>query len=148
AFLIDTVRLFAGNGLFTSEGNFWLRQRRLSQPAFLRGSIARLAIHMTASTDDLVREWAAASNDRTVDIVPEMMRLVLRITSSTLFGADLGADADALVAAYGPAIAFINRKMNYLLTAPLWVPTSRNRAFRHFKAILDGMVLKLIGARR
>src|SRR5205807_4628447 len=38
AFLTGPVRLVAGNGLFSSEGDFWLRQRRLAQPAFVRES--------------------------------------------------------------------------------------------------------------
>src|SRR6516165_2309604 len=47
-FIIEPVRLLLGNGLFSSEGEFWLRQRRLAQPAFLRGAIVRLATPMTA----------------------------------------------------------------------------------------------------
>jgi cytochrome P450 len=147
-FLTDLVRLLAGNGLFTSEGEFWLRQRRLAQPAFLRSPVARLAAHMTAAADGLVREWQAAPDGRTVDIVPEMTRLVLRIAGTTLFGADIGAQADAIAAAYRPATAFISHKLNHLLTAPLWLPTRRNRSFRRFKALLDHVVLQLIESRR
>ncbi len=36
-----------GNGLFTSEGDFWLKQRRLMQPTFHRKSIAAFATLMT-----------------------------------------------------------------------------------------------------
>jgi cytochrome P450 len=147
-FLTGPVRLIAGNGLFTSEGDFWLRQRRLAQPAFLRGALTRLVAPMSAAADGLVREWEAAPDGRVVDIVPEMMRLALRITAATLFGADIGAEADAIIEAYPGAIAFVSHKMNNLLTAPLWVPTRRNRAFRHFKSLLDGVVLRLIESRR
>jgi cytochrome P450 len=96
AFLTGPVRLLLGNGLFNSEGDFWLRQRRLAQPAFLRGAIVRLAAPMTTAVEDLLRTWEAAPDGRTVDIVTEMMRLVLRIAGATLFGNDLGGDADAL----------------------------------------------------
>src|SRR4051812_21717824 len=41
------MRLLIGNGLFTSEGDFWLRQRRLMQPAFHRQHLAMLAPQMT-----------------------------------------------------------------------------------------------------
>src|SRR3954465_7685417 len=49
-------RLF-GNGLLTSEGDFWLRQRRLVQPAFHRGRIASYADTMGRFTERLLQEW-------------------------------------------------------------------------------------------
>ena len=36
----DNIRLLIANGLLTSEGDFWLRQRRIAQPAFHRERIA------------------------------------------------------------------------------------------------------------
>jgi cytochrome P450 len=38
--LYDKLRLSLGNGLLTSEDEFWLRQRRIAQPAFHRQRIA------------------------------------------------------------------------------------------------------------
>src|SRR5215831_9614816 len=67
-FLTEPVRLLLGNGLFSSEGDFWLRQRRLAQPAFLRGAVVRLAAPMTAAVEGLTRTWEAADG-RTLDIV-------------------------------------------------------------------------------
>jgi cytochrome P450 len=148
AFLTGPVRLLLGNGLFTSEGDFWLRQRRLSQPAFLRGAIVRLAAPMTAAAEALIRTWEAAPDGRTVDIVSEMMRLVLHIAGATLFGADMDTDADAVGAAELAIFAFVRHKMNNPLSAPLWVPTRRNRAYRSAKGLLDGVVLRLIESRR
>src|SRR6516225_9066064 len=98
-FLIEPVRLLLGKGLFSSEGDFWLRQRRLAQPAFLRGAIVRLAAPMAAAVEGLTRTWEAAPDGRTLDIVSEMMRLVLEIAGATLFGADMAASADAVGAA-------------------------------------------------
>jgi cytochrome P450 len=148
AFLTGPVRLLLGNGLFNSEGDFWLRQRRLSQPAFLRGAVVRLAAPMTAAVDDLLRAWQAAPDGRTVDIVAEMMRLVLHIAGATLFGADLGGDADALGAAQRDIVALVRHRMNNPLAAPLWLPTRLNRAYRRGKRLLDGVVLRVIEARR
>src|SRR5262249_24486500 len=39
-----------GNGLLTSEGDFWRRQRRLAQPAFHRQRIGNFATIMTECT--------------------------------------------------------------------------------------------------
>jgi cytochrome P450 len=33
--LYDKLRIFLGNGLLTSEGEFWLRQRRIASPPFI-----------------------------------------------------------------------------------------------------------------
>jgi cytochrome P450 len=148
AFLTGPVRLLLGNGLFTSEGDFWLRQRRLSQPAFLRGAIVRLAASMTAAADDLLRTWEAAPDGRPVDIVPEMMRLVLHIAGATLFGNDLAGDADALGAAQRTIFEMVRHKMDNPLSLPLWVPTRRNRNFRRARGVLDGVVLRVIESRR
>jgi cytochrome P450 len=148
SFLTGPVRQLIGNGLFTSEGDFWLRQRRLAQPAFLRGAVVRLAASMTAAADRLVREWETAPDGRIVDIVPEMMRLVLQIAGATLCGADIGADADAISAGQRAISAFVRHKMDNPLSAPLWVPTRRNRAFRRAKALLESVVLRLIELRR
>jgi cytochrome P450 len=142
------VRLLLGNGLFNSEGDFWLRQRRLAQPAFLRGAVVRLAAPMTAAVDDLLRTWDAAPDGRTVDMAAEMMRLVLHIAGATLFGADLGGDADALGAAQRDIFALVRHRMNNPLAAPLWVPTRLNRAYRRGRALLDGVVLRVIESRR
>ncbi len=148
AFLTGPVRQVVGNGLFISEGDFWLRQRRLAQPAFLRGAITRFAAPMTAAADRLIRDWEAAPDGRIVDVVPEMMRLVLQIAGATLCGADVGAEADTIGAGQRDISAFVSHKMNNMLTAPLWFPTRRNRAFQRSKALLDGLVLRLIESRR
>jgi cytochrome P450 len=142
------IRMVIGDGLFTSEGAFWLRQRRLSQPAFLRGAILRRAAPMTAAVDGLVRAWNAAPDGRPIDMVAEMTRLVLHIACTTMFGADAGPDADAIGAAQRAIFDLIRHKMDHLLAAPLWVPTPRNRAFRAAKGLFDSVVLRLIETRR
>jgi cytochrome P450 len=147
-FMNEPVRLLLGNGLFSSEGDFWLRQRRLAQPAFLRGAIARLAAPMTAAVEGLTRTWQAAPDGRTLDIVSEMMRLVFEIAGATLFGADVAASADAIGAAERDIFALVRHKMDNPLSAPLWVPTRRNRAYRAAKRLLDHVVLRVIESRR
>src|SRR5438445_9631585 len=48
------LRPLLGNGLFTSEGDFWLRQRRLAQPAFHRDRIAGYARTMLEFTENML----------------------------------------------------------------------------------------------
>jgi cytochrome P450 len=147
-FLVEPVRMLLGNGLFSSEGDFWLRQRRLAQPAFLRSAILRRAAPMTAAVESLTRAWEAAPDGQTLNIGSEMMRLVLDIAGATLFGADVSAGADAIAAAERDIFAMVRHKMNNPLSAPLWVPTRLNRAYRAGKAVLDDVVLRVIESRR
>jgi cytochrome P450 len=147
-FITKPIRLLLGNGLFSSEGDFWLRQRRLAQPAFLRGAVVRLAGSMTAAIDRKIRSWEAAPDRQTLDIVTEMMRLVFEIAGATLFGADVAACADDIAAAERYIFAKVRHKMDNPLSAPLWMPTRVNRAYWAGKRLLDDVVYRVIEARR
>jgi cytochrome P450 len=146
--LIKPVRLLMGNGLFSSEGDFWLRQRRLMQPAFHRTQIALLSRHMASAAAALVDEWRRGEPGRVIDIVPAMMRLTLSVAGTTLFSHDISGEADTLGRAFRVVFAHVSRRMNSQMTLPLWVPTSGNRAVRHAKELLDRVVLEVIEARR
>src|SRR6266516_4401053 len=84
-FGLQMTRLLLGNGLLTSEGDFWLRQRRLAQPAFHRDRIHEYGRVMIEHTRDILAGWR--DGDRR-DLVAEMMGLTLRIAAKTLFDAD------------------------------------------------------------
>src|SRR6266536_4937742 len=80
-----------GNGLLTSQGEEWKRQRRLSQPAFHRERIASYADTMISYTQRLVSGW---NGGETRDIHRDMMRLTLEIVVRCLFSADVSNDVD------------------------------------------------------
>ena len=144
----SSVSLLAGNGILTSEGTFWRKQRRLMQPAFLKHSVARLSSHMVAATESLIRDWQQAEDNRSFDVVPEMMGLALRIASTSLFSTDISGEANAIGHAFRVAFEYISLKMNGRMWTPLWMPTRTNREFRQSKALLDKVVLDLIDRRR
>jgi cytochrome P450 len=80
--VIRNSRWFFGQGLLTSEGDFWLRQRRLSQPAFHRERVASYAKIMTDSTQQMLAKW---QEGEIRDVHQEMMQLTLRIVVRALF---------------------------------------------------------------
>src|SRR5688572_25501900 len=61
--IIARVKVLFGEGLFTSEGSFWRRQRRLAQPAFHRERIAALVDTIVGCTDERLRGWDAHVRD-------------------------------------------------------------------------------------
>ncbi|MDX1663615.1 MAG: cytochrome P450 [Candidatus Promineifilaceae bacterium] len=145
------LKPLVGNGLLTSDGDFWLRQRRLAQPAFHRRRIAGFADTMIAATDAMLEEWMrAADAGRALDVSEEMMRLTLEIAGKTLFSRDLTRDAETVGEAFTEAsrqiVDFTTTPFGiYLLKIP-FVPSVR-RMNRHI-GLLDDVVHSLIDERR
>jgi cytochrome P450 len=137
--------LVLGNGLLTSEGDFWLRQRRLIQPAFQRGRLAGFGPMIVAYTRRLLAGW---NDGETRDIVPEMMRLTLEITAKALFDAEVADKARAV----GEAMQFLQEnflaRFNSLLPPPLWLPLPANLRLRRAVRRLDDILYDMIRQRR
>jgi cytochrome P450 len=146
--LLGPMRLLVGEGLFTSEGAAWLRQRRLDQPAFHRQHLAELCPLMVAAAEDFLRRREAAGPGQRFDILAEMMRLALQVAGTTLVSTDISGEADVIGEAYRTAFAYIGYRMNSSTLLPAWFPTRRGRSFARAKRVLDRVVLELIEKRR
>jgi cytochrome P450 len=95
---LDRVRMLLGKGLITSDGEFWARQRRMMQPAFL-GNANRAVMPLVQSLNDgLIERWAAiADTGETIDLTEELSGLALDVVLRALFGQDF----DRLIQAQG-----------------------------------------------
>src|SRR3984893_14315138 len=136
-------RLF-GNGLLTSEGDFWLRQRRLAQPAVHRARIAAYADTMVRYTGRLLREWKAGE---TRDIHAERLRLPPQIVAKSLFNADVD-DESRQVGRALEAIMELNSDFRKLILTPSWLPTPRNIRAAIATRRLDEIIFRFIEQRR
>jgi cytochrome P450 len=138
-----------GNGLLVSEGSFWLRQRRLAQPAFHKRRIEGFADGMVAASADLAEQWAEreARGER-FDVARDMMHLTLRIVQETLLGATRSDDADRIGEAVSYLLADVNRRFGRLINPPTAVPTAGNQRFARHLAVLDRAVHRMIEDRR
>lgn len=77
---------YIGNGLLTSEGDYWLSQRRLIQPGFHRKRISSLVDLINQEISVTVKEWNEISNRQAkIDVYKEMHHLAFRIMARTLF---------------------------------------------------------------
>ena len=148
-FFYKRLSVFTGQGLFTSEGDLWLKQRRLAQPAFHRARVADLAPLMSQTVAEMCERWAREpTNGEPFDVADEMMRLALQIAGRALFGADLqGARADEFHHLMNAAMLHVEHRFNPL-SLPERVPTRRNRRFAAVKAKLDSWIIGLARQRR
>jgi cytochrome P450 len=146
--LYQKLRVSIGDGLLTSEDDFWLRQRRIAQPAFNRQRIAALTGVMVDAAQETASHWdTLAAAGRPVDIAEEMMRLTRTVVVRTLLGADLGPFAGQVDDAWTIMNEHIGESFWALgLTESL--PTPKNRRYHAARALLRNAVDHMIRERR
>ena len=87
---MDRVKILLGNGIMTSEGDFWRRQRRMMQPCFHRRIIDRFGGLIHAVNEKYANRWAAhAARGEPVDVSDATSELTLEIVLQSIFGTDL-----------------------------------------------------------
>jgi cytochrome P450 len=134
-------RRVGGEGLFTSDGALWKRQRRLIQPAFHQRQLAAYAGVMVAHAESMM---ASYRDGEVRDIGADMTRLTLGIVVKTLFGEDLPRDAGEIGRSMVAVLDAVNERMNSVLHVPSWVPTLRNLRERRALAELNATIQLLI----
>lgn len=145
----DTVRELLGQGLVTSEGELWLRQRRLAQPAFHRQRLAGFAHTMVRAAESLAETWASeGAGAHPVDVAGGMMALTLKVAGQTLFSTDVSSEAQELRRALTVALRFANARILKPFALPRSVPTPANLAATRAGALLDRVVRGIIERRR
>lgn len=138
-----------GLGLLTNEGESWLQQRRLAQPAFHRQRIAAISDVMTDAAVRMTERWVEiAAGCAPVDVAAEMMRLALDIVGRTLLGSDVGSEADAVRAAVKIGQEHVNYRATHIITPAEKYPTPQNRRFKAAVKVLDDVVYRVIEERR
>lgn len=138
-----------GRGLFTNEGDSWLRNRRLIQPTFHRGHVAGLADSVIGPTRETESRWLAlAGTEQPVDVLDEMTRLTMQAACHSLFGADVSGATSAISHASRVVFEHANYRMNTPFRLPTWAPTRRNRRFIEALRVLDQTVYGIIEERR
>lgn len=145
----DYLKPIIGTGLITSEGEFWLRQRRLVAPMFHRDRVHSYADSMVDATERLLADWERrASRGASIDISEEMAQLTLTIAGEILFNRDIGAESDRI----GEALMLLFRDINYRIISPVVVPrsvpTPHNRRVERAIEELEEIVYDLIEERR
>jgi cytochrome P450 len=97
-FGIDRVKILLGQGIMTSEGEFWHRQRRMIQPAFHRTILTRFLAMVRERNIDLRERWrAAAAAHALVNLDDDMSVMTLALVLESIFSDDL----DRIVAEQG-----------------------------------------------
>ncbi|MCC6614676.1 MAG: cytochrome P450 [Anaerolineae bacterium] len=129
---------FMGNGLVTSDGDFWKRQRKLIQPAFHARRIEGYAQSMVDITLEQISGWRDGAS---VQVDEQMMEATLNVVTRSVFDVDIASEAHT----FGDALTtFQEMSNNQSVMIPAWVPTPlelrTRRALREVNDIIYGLI--------
>lgn len=143
----DIIRDLLGNGLAVSEGDYWLRQRRMLQPHFHRQRLAALTTLMTEAIDEGLAGWAAHNTDR-FDLEKALAAITLKVITKTMFGSGLSQAEIDQVAGAMPIIGRYVISGVVTRSLPRWLPMRSGERFREACQAVDTVLYDVIARGR
>lgn len=141
------LKPIVGNGLLTSNGDLWRRQRQAIQPAFQKERVETLAPLMAARAEAMLADRRRAGGGAR-DICRDMARLTLEVAAQALFGVEAGESA----AEIGDAFHVLSRRalerLGSLSTRLGFLSMPEKRPVNEARRRLHAVVAKLIAERR
>ncbi len=144
----DKLRIALGNGLLTSDGPFWNRQRKLMQPTYTPKGVAVYADIMVDATEKMLTGWQNRPKDGAPLVInDEMMRFAMTVISRSMFGVDISDNyAEAGEALLG-ILEYVASGSASFIDPPLFVPTNKNRRFKQALSAIDSFLYGVIDER-
>ena len=135
-----------GDGLLTSAGELWRKQRRTIQPVFQNKRITGLAGVVAEEAGRLVGRLRGRAGGPEVDVLTEMTGFTLGVLGRTLLDADLG-EFDSIGHSFEAVQDQAMFEMETMGLVPQWLPLRQQRLFRRARNDLQGIVDKLVADR-
>ena len=129
-------RLLFGRSLLVSDGEPWLRQRRLVQPAFAHQRLNAAAPGIIAAAETAQAGWRDGESR---DIHRDMVRLTLATLSRALFGIEAIDEIELMTAAWREIAEALSTRFKTYEAIPEWLPTPANRRLRHGVTQIEGV---------
>jgi len=147
---VDAVKDVIGNGLLTSEGAYWLKQRRLIQPSFHKKRLQELSDTMIEQTNIYLEKLEQfTETGETINIASEMMNLTLKVVARALFSSSI---AEEDLKRIEHTISEIQHYMVQRIRMPYlewWrKATGKVAHYEKMTAELDGHIFRIIEAHR
>ncbi len=146
---MDVARqvLLSGDDLFTSDGDAWLKRRRLMQPAFHRKVISAFGALIVDAIGQRLARWTI---DTPLNMEQEMMDVTMSIIGQAMLSRNILDDHPQLYHAFETVSGFVIDKATNpaLRFTPNFLPTARNRAFHSALGVIRSTLSEVIDERR
>ncbi len=139
------LKVFLGDGLLTTDGDFHRQQRRLVQPAFHKKRVEGYADTIVQFTQEMLDTWQAGAQ---LDMAQAMQRLTLRIILKSLFNIDSPTQVATLGHAFNEVINNTARRLSALDQLKRYLSREQNRRRDTGLRTIDDFVYELIAQRR
>ena len=134
-----------GEGLLTSDGDFWLRQRRLMQPAFSKPRVESYGPIIVDYTQKMLATWRSGE---TRDLHADMMQQALSIVSKALLDVDAGETSREVSSAIEWIMQDFNSRFQSAVPLPFGIPIPRNFELKRRVRLLESVIQQIINDRR
>jgi len=143
------LRPLLGNGLLTSDGETWLKHRRLAQQAFHKDQLEKLSKLVVITIHNFLEQWEIrVGAHATLDIGREMGLMTLGVVSESLFGTKMGERAARVRDAWPLVMEHLVGRMVSPLRLPEQLPTRGNRQYQKSLGLLNEAIFTLISENR
>lgn len=145
----DMLQVLLGNGLLTSEGDFWRKQRRLIQPAFHKQKLSDLTAMMVdraGAEADIIEKMA--DTGECIDIAGRMTHLTLDVISEAIFSNGVNEQAEFIAKQITLLNQYVTDKLNQPIRLPASFPTPFNIRERKAMKALEDVIYDIINTRR
>jgi cytochrome P450 len=141
----NVLRPVIGNGIFTSEGDFHRRQRKIMAPSFQPRHIASYADNVVYYGEQIQQRWQDGAR---INIDEEMTAITMSIIGKVLFNVDVFTETDDLGAAMATVFSFVGDRLARLLPTPYSWPTPQNKRAHRAIGLLRSRIQQMIEERR
>jgi cytochrome P450 len=142
-------KMVLGEGVLSSDGDYWRRQRRLMQPSFHRERLVALGPRVTDAARVMLEGWQGSPQPgQPLDIGREIGCLTLDVGATGMFGDCLRPHAEALSRALSALIGDLGGLVGTQFGMPFSFSPTRNERFQAMLGALDQVVYDAIRGRR
>ncbi|RYZ28169.1 MAG: cytochrome P450 [Chitinophagaceae bacterium] len=141
-----------GNGLATANGEQWLRNRKLMQPAFHKQYLPRFHQILDAEISSLVETWRQNKRGEAIDVGAAFFRLTLNNLTKAMFGIGMEKEMSEIEEVLNIMLQFSSRNTKSLIKIPLYLPTANNQRFlaaeQRFEKVIHTIIQRRTAERK